>query len=376
MKTLLIILTIVLQLILLSYCGRKDDYYIEEKIAKKMVLFYISGNNDLRNEAFSTIKKIQKGIKEIDGSVIVYVKTDKHNSYLLKVYYSLEERIISDTLKTYQNTNSSDPNFLQKVIADSRSFAPADSYGLILWSHATSWLPKAKAVNTKSFGNDNGFEMDLLDLKQALPNDLDFILFDACYMGSIEVMYELRKKARYFISSPAEVLASGFPYQDCTADLFAGEEGLKRVCESFFNYYQTKKGPFASATISLIDAKKLNLVSAGMKQIIEDNNKLQINISGVQKLNFQNGSDLLSSYDLLDLISKNYPTKKLYDLERSLENVVIYKANTNFFLNQKIYTYSGLSVFGGKKTKKIYLDAYEKLEWNKDTNWINYFKTT
>ena len=35
----------------------------------------------------------------------------------------------------------------------------------------------------------------------------EFILFDACLMSSIEVLYDLRDKAKYVIASPAELPA-------------------------------------------------------------------------------------------------------------------------------------------------------------------------
>lgn len=47
---------------------------------------------------------------------------------------------------------------------------------------------------TQSFGLDMSDELNINDLKKSLPVHSDFILFDACYMGSIEVLYELREK--------------------------------------------------------------------------------------------------------------------------------------------------------------------------------------
>lgn len=244
-------------IIILSCCG-KNNYSIDtDKPQNKMVLMYLAANNDLHTEAIATIKQLQKGSKNINGSILVYVKTNQNISQLLKIKHSDADKIIADTLKIYNNENSSDPRFFEQVIKDSRNLVPAESYGLVLWSHATSWIPATKTVKTRAFGNDNGFEMNLKDLKNALPDDFEFILFDACYMASIEVLYELRNKAKYFISSPAEVLASGFPYQQCTIDLFKGEEGLKNASEKYFNYYNTKKGVYASATITMVDTRKL-----------------------------------------------------------------------------------------------------------------------
>ena len=50
--------------------------------------------------------------------------------------------------------------------------------------------------------------MEIDDLAKGLPDDLfDFILFDACYMASVECTYELRNKAEYILASPTETMA-------------------------------------------------------------------------------------------------------------------------------------------------------------------------
>lgn len=51
--------------------------------------------------------------------------------------------------------------------------------------------------------------MNIPDFREALssafPKPLKFILFDSCNMQSVEVAYELRDCAEYFIGSPTEI---------------------------------------------------------------------------------------------------------------------------------------------------------------------------
>lgn len=374
LKNTLFYLIIVTGLILLSNCGKNNHETELNKTKEKMVLIYISANNDLKSEAISTIKQLQKGIKNINGSLLVYVKIDQNVSHLLKLKFSSGEKLIADTLKTYENENSTDPEFFEKVILDSRFFVPAYSYGLVLWSHATSWIPAKKTIKTRAFGIDNGFEMDLIDLKNSLPDDFEFILFDACYMGSIEVLYELRNKAKYLISSPAEVLIYGFPYQECASDLFNEEEGLKNISRKFFNYYSGKSDMHASATITLIDALKLRNIAIETKALLKEEKLKNLSSNNVQKLNFQKGSEFISSYDFFDFFNQNYEKNELKSLSEALNNAIIYKANTYNFLNIKIKSFSGLSIYFPVETNTDYLKIYENLEWNKDTDWMSYFK--
>ena len=79
--------------------------------------------------------------------------------------------------------------------------------------------------------------MEIADLAAALTGHFDFIMFDACFMASVEVLYELRDKADYFIASPAEIISDGFPYEAAAPYFWGGEEDLKQVCREYYNYY-------------------------------------------------------------------------------------------------------------------------------------------
>lgn len=56
--------------------------------------------------------------------------------------------------------------------------------------------------------------MNIEDLKLVLQNapHFDFIMFDACFMQSVEVAYELRDCCDYYIGFPAENPGPGAAY--------------------------------------------------------------------------------------------------------------------------------------------------------------------
>ena len=55
--------------------------------------------------------------------------------------------------------------------------------------------------------------MELADFASALPlpnhRKWDFILFEGCYMGSVEVAYELKDKTEAIIASSTEIVSPG-----------------------------------------------------------------------------------------------------------------------------------------------------------------------
>lgn len=149
---------------------------------------------------------------------------------------------------------------------------PSESYGLILWSHGTGWLPPA--YNTlKSFGLDENFEMDILDLEEAIPDKtFEYIIFDACLMGSVEVVYQLRYKVPYILASPTEILANGFPYSNIVTSLFDENESiqqrLENIANAYMDCYMTQSGKFKSASISLIQTNALDELASKTSELL------------------------------------------------------------------------------------------------------------
>lgn len=89
-------------------------------------------------------------------------------------------------------------------------------------------------------GTDGGSNyMDISELKDVLRNapHLSFLLFDACFMQSVEVVYELKEHADYIIGSPTEIPAPGAPYQKVVPAMFANNASATDIAKAYFEFY-------------------------------------------------------------------------------------------------------------------------------------------
>lgn len=359
---------------ILSSC-RKDNLAVDN-FSETTVLVYMAGNNDLRADAVRNIIQMQKGISEVfNGTLLVFIKTNSVESHILRIKYSNENKVVSDTVKMYHHQNSANIDFLKKVIEDARQIAPAKKYGLVLWSHATAWLPPKKEFSTKAFGLDDEQEIDVKMLKIMLPQDLEFIAFDACFMGSLEVSYELRGNATYILSSPSEVLSSGYPYDKVTKYFFQGERGLKTIAEQYIYHYGQLNGMYSSATISLIKTQNLSSLASLTKKMISGlgSHGQTMDIDNIQKLFFEFEDDVLSCYDFGDFVRKNFLVSDVARVDSILDNIIIFKGSTPYFFNQRIDYFSGLSVYMPSKRFHALDSYYESLDWSIDTKWNTLF---
>lgn len=366
-KTLLIFTAFIVFSLLFS-C-KKDSLENQVKV-DHMVLIYMAANNNLRQDAINCLNKIESGFTG-KQRLLVYIKTNSENSYILKIKHDKTDKIVSDTIQIYGNENSSDPHLLSRVIKDARRYAPATSYGLILWSHASSWAPAG--IRTKSFGEDRGTDMDIIDLKNALPSDFSYIIFDACSMASIEAIYELKNKTRYILASPTEVLSTSYPYEQIVPYLSADRDNLKIIGQKFIDYYKSLNGDYASATVSLIATENLALLAQKTKELLDLKRPTgSFNVVGIQRLDFDPTSRIIA-YDFLDFLVHNYNPDDFASIKNQLNNVILFKGNTSSFLNSPIKTFSGISIYL-PKADDPFQDYYSKLEWYRSGAGYNIFR--
>lgn len=361
-----IIYYIFISLTLLS-C-KKKEIIEEEKIPFRTVLVYLAANNNLSNEAHLNIGQMKDHIGNINGNLLVYTRLPNKKTVL---YHVVNKNGKGDTVrvKEYGNQNSSDPTVLRKVINEIQTNYKAKSYGLILWSHATGWVPpNVGPIKLKSFGSDNGDEMDIKDLNNALPSQLfDFIMFDACSMASVEVLYEIKDKANYFIASPGEVISNGMPYNKIVNDLFKeGSQAYMDIAKKYFDHYNSMTGDYQSATISVVDASKLQAIADASKLTLQAQSPLHADYKRdhIQRMDFDRYYNPLIAFDYLDFIETNYDNPNVNTLKSAINESLLYKANTSFFNGFKIDKNSGLTCYiPHDENENIVHDYYRTLKW-------------
>lgn len=239
----------------------------EMKDSCRLLVFYRPNTGDSLLTEPSILEFLSDGKGNVNGQpgLVVADLTDKEEQK--QVFQSAR------LLKSYtqaEGFNATDPQVMAQVFTDMRIAAPSGNYGLIFGSHATGWMPAAKTVG-RAFGDDNGYSIDIPELHDVLASSfgssgkLDFILFDACMMGSVEVAYELRDVTDYCVASVMETYVDGFPYHLMFNCLVREMVDYHRICNIFTEYYKNHpKFGYMWGTCAAIDCSKLENLSVAV----------------------------------------------------------------------------------------------------------------
>lgn len=213
------------------------------------------------------------------------------------------ENICQVARKKQYTTNSqiaTDPTVMEEVFKDMQTAAPSDSYGVIFGSHASGWM-QGNSVKTKAFGDDNGYNIDIPNLAEVLKNSftkkLDFVLFDACMMGTAEVCYELKDVTSHCVASVMETPVYGFPYDQLLSYLYADSVDYSTVCHEFISF---NKNNNLWGTCAAVDCRQMeNLAEAVKAKLLEWEEALpSVSMGNVQQYGVN--SYKYFSYDVLD----------------------------------------------------------------------------
>lgn len=236
-------------------------------------------------------------------------------------------------------------------------------------------------------------QIETTDLADAMADaglHTEYILFDACYMSSVEVAYELKDVTHYLIASPTEVLSYGFPYITMGKHLL-GTPNYKGIADSFISFYSSYYLPYG--TVAVTDCTQLDALAAIAQQINAAATE-QINVAAAEptnaasegKLNtarsgknVPNGVQIMDGYsptlfyDLGHLMSlKDAGTVLTAAFAEQLDKTVPYKGHTGqYFTALKdapvdIKHYSGLNTSQGSLNRMA--DRLSETAWYKATN--------
>lgn len=237
--------------LLLSSCENDTPDTPTEK-GTRTVLAYLMADNTLSSFSSADIDEMVEGMKQVNTSecnLLVYVDGKDSAPVLYHICKDKKGKVQKEAIKNYEEQISTDATVLQEVMQRAFSEYPADSYGLVIWSHGNGWMPKPfpekKGISTRWIGQDitDGYHYlnitDMATVFESMPH-LDFILFDACFGQTIEVAYELRKYADYIIGSPTEIPGPGASYDKVVPALFAKDDVGVEIGKAYYENYAEK----------------------------------------------------------------------------------------------------------------------------------------
>ena len=365
-------------------CKKAETEEIVVVKRPKTVLLYMVANNNLSYDAENSISRLQNGyIPAEEGNLLVYKHCAGMDPVLLHIKKGEEGTVVADTAYRFPPRVSATKSALTQALNVTQALFPADSYGLILWSHGTGWIPPLASSSSaaqeqrsgscpeRTFGLDGKVELEIRDLAQAIPYKLSFMLMDACFMGGIETAYEVKDSVDYYIGSPAEILTESFPYHKIMQHIFKSTPDYAAVCKEYYDYYNAKSGAERSATVALMDCSKLAEVAEVAKRVFDQygDRIASLDLSLLQP--YFRGSSSKYFYDLKDLVDAIADASLSAEFAAALERAVPYKASTPYFIELPIRSFCGVSTYvpGNPADTKL-ADYYKQYKWNQATGMI------
>lgn len=358
-------------------CDKNEPAPGEESVDgpyDSVTLLYAVASNNLSSYFRADTVEIKKGAQDINlnrNLILVYSVTNSGNPTLRRLVKRKGE-LHYEIVKEYDLSRfSTDPARINRVISDVSTIFKCENNGLILWSHATGWRPDFSNHNdipvNCSFGQDNtgnaNDRCDIIELNEAIPSGIfHYIWFDCCFMGSVEVAYELREKADFIVGYPTEIIAEGMPYDRTIPYLAKASPQLLIAAEELFSYYE-----HSIATIGVYNTSKLDPLADVYAEAARA--PLPELVSGVHDYSRFHLGPFYDMYQLGALLTGDSPTFDL-SLRKALDEAVIYKSATDYdFRGVAIdkNRFSGISVHLYEGDGSESEEYYRGLAWYKRT---------
>jgi len=294
---------------------------------------------------------------------------------------TVEEVIeLAEVVKKYPSQLSTDKDVMSKVLKDLIDLSPTEQIGLIAASHGSSWLNTIyMSRSTRSFGQDGkGTDntmiiKDMADAMKSTGKHFDFLLFDACCMGTIEVCYDLRDAVDYQIASVMEVPAYGFPYENSLHYLYEGNlDGYKKICQAYIDFYSEQTSN-AWGTIAIVNSKEIQALTDIVKQEIIEHKDLLANydVNVLQEYGRQGGPDI--AYDLEQFIKTLNENNNPSSFKAQLDKTILYKGclteahPSSYAVDAD--NFCGLGIYIPIPSRSKWNDYFKTIDWYMASGW-------
>lgn len=378
------LLLVGLSVCFLSACEQKTEIIIPQP-GERTVLIYFAADNDLAPFALEDIDELKEGVIAYglpsDEHLLMYVDIGGTASLSELTYQN--GKAVEKVIKTYPTRNSAGLAETQEVFQDvfNNPAYEAASYGLVYWSHCDGWIPYP-VPTTRWIGIDTGGYadncMNLSEFKEVLQTSaphFDFILFDACFMQSIEVAYELRNFTDYYICSPTETPGPGAPYDAILPYMF--QPGASpELAEAYFDVYNgmyNQGGSEWSYGVSMCALKtsELESLAAATRQGLQS---LAVSADcatlRAQSFDYDQRSLIyhIGYYDFAQLMEAVLDSSAFATWKSAFDAAVAYWDTTAYNYSTSVGRFSmegaqGVSIYIPSTPRVQALDAYRSLDW-------------
>lgn len=354
------------------------------------VLIYANGDNNLTGNLLFDMLEMEYFGSDENFNVIVQADFDSTYSAVLNEFnipQSSQDRVTryriiesndlnsgkftTPSLEVLPEKDMDDPMVLKEFLGWGITNYPADRYGLILWDHGGQFF---------GFGGDhqNGQRpgwsgLFTADIKEVLSetlqdkgiNKLDFISFDTCLMGGVEVLVDFHELCEVYIANPEIDYGDGWDFKNALGYLkdfpsISTIEFAEKENEFWNNHHSTQEADKGYKVHSIYYMNNYEHFNASFKEF---SNELSIftsnNYEIIPKLRrdaihyYNSGSRIRAgAMGETDFIDIGTFAKNLYnttDGKLKIAAYKLYEAINNLVISRSVGTYredaTGLSIY-------------------------------
>lgn len=353
----------------LSACSNDEPVVME---ARNTIFMYLPWSGNLTGYFYQNVEDMESTVCKNGGlgddRLIVFMSTSSTEATMYEIVYK-DGACIHTPIRSYTNYPFTTEEGLTSLFQSLKVYSPSKNYSMIIGCHGMGWLPVNASragcelekchyeygddrLLTRYFGGTTkDYQTDISTLADALANadmKMEYILFDDCYMASIEVAYELKDVTDYLIASTCEIMAYGMPYATMGKHLL-GTPDYKAVCEEFHKFYSTYD-IMPCGTLSVTDCSQLDEMADVMRQI---NSVCQFDEALLPSIQRLDGYSPTIFFDYGDYVTKllessNADAALAASFKRQLSLTVPFKTHTEKYFTASsgalpIHTYSGIT---------------------------------
>lgn len=218
------------------------DFTVTFKKPAWLFLVWMCADNDLERYAYDDLIEMQNTnpnvsvITLVDGNTILRDSIrvlDEFGQWQIIGYFD-------------EDFDSGNYIYLSLFVLLSKSIFQASNYALIIWDHGEAWIGDHKSTRSYSpqaiaFDDTSGKRITTPQLREALEiaGGVDLLGMDACLMGSIEVLYELKDVADYVVASSFTEPGTGWNYEFFKQITSTDNEGAvgRKIVDAYRVYY-------------------------------------------------------------------------------------------------------------------------------------------
>lgn len=388
MKAIRCIITILSLSALLGSCIAEDYEGPDSNLPTRTIIVWLGGDNNLSDETERKIEALRQGWTYTGNKCLIY-EDSRDGARLLRLRGGcrVTPTPYVETVREYGAENSASAETFARVLREVADEYPADSYGLIFFSHASGWLPagtlQKPGIQPFSIGVDDRdaerAEMEIADFAAAVPDGMfDFILFETCLTAGVEVAWELREKTGYMLASSAEIVSPGFTpvypsalplLCDTAVDTQTALEAFGRAYMDYVTMNYT--GARRSATLSLIDMREISPLAVRMQAALRNHSAGVPDLSRLQFFDrpgsYGDYPALPRFFDLDDWAETIAAPEEYAAFRSQLSRAVVWKAATGTFMSGQngftIRRHSGLTTYIEQDAFPELNEAYRQSAW-------------